>query len=140
MSENIIEITDYKSLLTVGKQQSEPQRFLFVFLQTFLSDESNDKDKQQFQSGQGGELKAIMCVDKDLADLTDFADLVSESREMEQEWHIVLIACLSGKNGHYPTSSEAEESLKIMVQTVQNGGDLSKYLAFNNQGDLLRFA
>ncbi len=140
MSENIIEITDYKSLLTVGKQQSEPQRFLFVFLQTFLSDESNDEDKQQFQSGHGGELKAIMCVDKDLADLTDFADLVSESKEMEQEWHIVLIACLSGKNGHYPTSTEAEESLKIMVQTVQNGGDLSKYLAFDNQGDLLRFA
>jgi hypothetical protein len=140
MSENIIEITDYKSLLTVGKQQSEPQRFLFVFLQTFLSAESNDKDKQKFQSGQGGELNAIMYVDKDLADLTDFADLVSESRVMEQEWHIVLIACLSGKNGLYPTSSEAEESLKIMVQTVQNGGDLSKYLAFNNQGELLRFA
>jgi hypothetical protein len=81
-----------------------------------------------------------MCVDKDLADLTDFADLVSESRVMEQEWHIVLIACLTGKNDRYPTSSETEESLKIMVQTVQNGGDLSKYLAFNNQGDLLRFA
>jgi len=140
MSENKIEITDYKSLLVAGKQQSEPQRFLFVFLQAFLSDNSSDEDTKQFQSGKGGELKAIMCVDKDLADLTDFADLISESRKMEQEWSMVLVACLSGKNGRHPTSSQAEESLKMMVQTVQNGGDLSKYLAFDNQGDLLQFA
>ncbi|MEE9336728.1 MAG: hypothetical protein V3U87_01495 [Methylococcaceae bacterium] len=140
MSQNKIEITDYKSLLAVGKQQSEPQRFLFVFLQAFLSDESSDENIKQFQSGQGGELKAIMCVDKDLTDLTNFADLVSESRKMDQEWSMVLVACLSGKNGLHPTSSEAEESLKMMVQTIQNGGDLSKYLAFDNQGDLLKFA
>ncbi len=135
----MVEITDYKSLLAVGKQQIEPQRFLFVFLQTFLSDDHSDEDKQQFQSGQGGELKAIMCVDRDLAELTDFADLVLESKQMEQEWNIVLVACLSGKNGNHPTSEEAEEPLKIMVQAVQNGGDLSKYLAFDKQGELLQF-
>lgn len=135
----MVEITDYKSLLAVGKQQIEPQRFLFVFLHAFLSDDYSDEDKQQFQSGQGGELKAIMCVDKDLAELTDFADLVIESKQMEQEWNIVLVACLSGKNGTHPTSEEAEEPLKIMVQAVQNGGDLSKYLAFDRQGELLQF-
>lgn len=140
MSENIIKITDYKSLLIVGKQQVEPQRFLFVFLQAILPDEHSDKDKQQFQSGQVGELKAIMCVDKDLAELTNFTDLVTESNQMEQEWSLVLVACLAGKNGHHPTTEEAEEALKVMVQTVQNGGDLSKYLAFDKQGDLLQFS
>jgi hypothetical protein len=136
----MIEITDYKSLLAVGKQQSDPQRFLFVFLQASLPDEHDDVDKQRFHSGQGGELKAIMCVDKDLAELTDFADLVAESKQMEQDWSLVLIACLSGVNGMSPTAEEAEQPLKTMVQTVQNGGDLSKYLAFDKQGDLLSFS
>jgi hypothetical protein len=136
----MIEITNYKSLLTVGRQQSDPQRFLFVFLQAFLSDNHNDEDKQRFKSGQGGELKAIMCVDKNLSDLTNFTDLVTESKQMEQEWNIVLVACLSGKNSTFPTSEEAEEPLKLMVQAVQNGGDLSKYLAFDKQGGLIQFS
>jgi hypothetical protein len=136
----MIEITDYKSLLAVGKQQKDPQRFLFVFLQASLPDDHNDEDKQRFHSGQGGELKAIMCVDKDLAELTDFTDLVTESKQMGQDWSMVLVACLSGMNGIPPSSAEAEQPLKTMVQTVQNGGDLSKYLAFDKQGVLLQFA
>jgi len=134
------EITDYASLLAVGRQQSEPQRFLFVFLQAALPEDHTDEDKQRFHSGQGGELKAVMCVDKDLAELTDFTDLVTESKQMEQDWSIVLVACLSGKNAVPPSAEEAEQPLKIMVQTVQNGGDLSKYLAFDKQGEMLNFA
>jgi len=136
----MIDITDYKSLLTVGRLQDDPQRFLFVFLQAALPDDHNDADKESFQSGQGGELQAIMCVDKDLAELTDFADLVEESKQMDQQWSIVLIACLGGVNGIPPTAAQAEEPLKMMVQTVQSGGDLSKYLAFDKQGELLHFS
>jgi len=136
----MIEITDYQSLLAVGKLQEEPQRFLFVFLQASLPDDHNELDKKHFQSGQGGELHAIMCVDKDLAELTDFTELVNESKQMEQDWSIVLIACLAGINGIQPTAEQADEALKMMVQTVQNGGDLSKYLAFDKQGDLLHFS
>lgn len=135
----MIKITNYETLLTVGKQQVEPQRFLFVFLQASLPDDHNDAEKQSFQSRQGGELQAIMCVDKKLEELSCFADLVRESEQMEQEWSMVLIACLAGRNGTYPTPEEAEQPLKMMVQTVQNGGDLSKYMAFDKQGELLHF-
>lgn len=136
----MISITDYQSLLAVGRQQSEPQRFLFVFLQASLPDEHNAEDEQSFHSGQGGQLNAIMCVDKDLQELTNFADLVIESKQMEQDWSMVLIACLAGKNGTRPTPAEAEPVLKMMVQSVQSGGDLSKYLAFDRQGELLHFS
>jgi len=136
----MIEITDYASLLAVGKQQNEPQRFLFVFLQALLPEDHTDENKAQFQAGKGGELKAIICVDKDLAELTNFTDLVAESKQMEQEWDIVLVACLSGRNSIPPTSEEAEQPLKMMVKIVQDGGDLSKYLAFDKQGDLLNFS
>ncbi|MCK4493845.1 MAG: hypothetical protein KAU26_07295, partial [Methylococcales bacterium] len=95
--------------------------------------------KQQFESGQGGALKTIMCVDKNLSDLTDFSDLVIESKQMDQDWNIVLVACLSGQNDQFPTAADAEEPLNTMVQAVQNGADLSSYLAFDKSGDLLQF-
>jgi len=136
----MIDITDYKSLLAVGRQQIEPQRFLFVFLHASLPTDHDDVDKDRFHAGQGGELQAIMCVDKDLAELTDFSDLVKESEQMEQEWSLVLVACLSGVGGISPTSAEAEQPLKAMVQAVQNGADLSRYLAFDKQGALLHFS
>ena len=135
-----MEITDFKSLLYVGRQQPTPQRFLFVFLQAILPDEHNENDKQQFESGQGGELRTIMCVDKNLSDLTNFSDLVMESKQMDHDWNMVLVACLSGYNDQFPTAEEAEEPLNMMVQAVQSGADLSKYLAFDQSGDLLQFA
>ncbi|MCK5889456.1 MAG: hypothetical protein KAG19_05890 [Methylococcales bacterium] len=134
------DIIDYESLLTVGREQSAPQRFLFVFLQTSLPSDHSDKDKQNFDAGQGGTLEAIMCVDKNLSELTNFSDLVTESKQIEQDWNIVLIGCLSGANGIPPTAKDAEHPLKAMFQTVQNGGDLSKYLAFDKQGTLLHFS
>ena len=125
--------------MLAAKQQPEPQRLLFVFLRTSLSKEAKHKEKQQFHSGQGGELQPIMCVDKTLDELGSFADLVEESKQMQQDWQIVLIAGLAGKNGHFPDSNEAEQPLNIMVQTVEQGGDLSKYLAFDKEGILIQF-
>lgn len=136
----MVDITNYETLLIVGRQQPEPQRFLFVFLQTSLPDNHKDEQAQRFHAGGGGELQPIMCVDKNLEELSNFADLVAESEQMEQDWAMVLIACLSGRNGVAPSSEEAEEALKAMVQTVQNGADLSKYLAFGRDGTLLQFS
>lgn len=80
-----------------------------------------------------------MCVDKTLEELGSFSDLAKESVKMEQDWQIVLVAGLSGRNGVVPDSAEAERSLKMMVKTVQNGGDLSKFMAFDRAGEPVRF-
>jgi len=80
-----------------------------------------------------------MCVDKTLDELGSFDDLVEESNQMEQAWHIVLVAGLSGRNGVLPKPSEAEQALKAMVESVRNGGDLSKYMAFDRDGTPIQF-
>jgi hypothetical protein len=134
-----IEITNYESLLLAAKAQSEPQRLLFVFLRSSLPKDHKHEEATRFQSGQGGELQPIMCVDKTLDELGSFSDLVAESEEMEKNWQIVLVACLSGKNGVMPTSEEATQPLTKMVQTVENSGDLSTYMAFNREGSPVQF-
>jgi hypothetical protein len=134
-----IKITNYESLLLAAKQQAEPQRLLFVFLRTSLPENYKDEEANRFYSGRGGELQPIMCVDKTLDELGSFSDLVEESKQMEQDWHIVLVAGLSGRNGILPDSSEADQPLKVMVQTVEIGGDLSKYAAFDREGTSVQF-
>jgi hypothetical protein len=134
-----INITDYESLLLAAKNQSEPQRLLFVFLKASLPKDHKNEEAVRFHSGQGGQLQPIMCVDKTLSELGVFSDLVAESERMEQDWQIVLVACLSGRNGVVPSSDDATQPLTMMLQTVENGGDLSKYMAFNRDGTPVQF-
>jgi hypothetical protein len=132
-------ITDYESLLTAARQQSEPQRLLFVFLQASLPKEPGAEQASRFHAGQGGELQPVMSVDKALDELGSFADLVTESERTKQDWQIVLVAALSGRNGVPPSSNEAEQPLKMMMQAVETGGDLSRYMAFDRAGTPVQF-
>ena len=136
---NKINITNYESLLSVAKEQAEPQRLLFVFLETSLPKDHHGDEAIRFHSGQGGELQPVMCVDKTLDELSSFSDLVAESERVGKNWQIVLVACLSGRNGIEPSSDEATQPLKMMVQTVETGGQLSNYMAFDREGAPVQF-
>ena len=125
--------------MAAARQQPEPQRLLFVFLSTSLPKEPNEEQLKRFNSGEGGELTPVMTVDKTLTELGSFSDLVAESEAMNAEWKIVLIAGLSGKEGVPPTSEDAEVPLKMMVTAVETGGDLSKYIAFDQAGQPVHF-
>lgn len=104
-----------------------------------LPEDHGAEEAVRFHSGQGGQLQPVMCVDKTLEELGTFTELVSEARNMEQEWHIVLVACLSGRNGVMPSSDDATQPLQVMQTTVENGGDLSNYIAFDRDGTPIRF-
>jgi hypothetical protein len=132
-------ITDYATLLEAARQQTEPQRLLFVFLQASLPKDYDEQQANRFHAGQGGQLQALMCVDKDPVQLTDFAELVAEAAQMEQDWQLVLVAGLSGRDGQPPDAKAIDQALKMMVQTVQGGGDLSRYMAFDRSGEPLQF-
>ena len=112
---------------------------LFVFLKASLPKDHNEEEAINFHSDQGGGLQPIMCVDKTLDELSKFSDLVAESDLIEPNWQMVLVAALSGRNGVVPSSENAEEPLKVMVQTVESGGDLSNYMAFDKSGDPIQF-
>jgi len=132
-------ISDFPSLIAAARQQVQPQRLLFVFLETSLPKDCEDEEKNQFHKGEGGHLRPVMCVDKTLEELGTFADLVAESENMEQNWQIVLVACMSGKNGLPPSPEESEAPLKMMMHTVESGGDLSRYMAFDKKGLPIQF-
>jgi hypothetical protein len=126
-------------LLIAAKQQSEPQRFLFVFLKASLPKDYDAAEEARFHEGQGGALQPLMCVDKSVDELTSFKDLVDESKKMNDDWQIVLVAAMSGRAGVMPNSDEAKQPLEMMVKTVEQGGDLSRFMAFDRNGEPVQF-
>jgi hypothetical protein len=132
-------ISNYADLLEAARQQPEPQRLLFVFTRPELPEGSSEAQKQAFEAGKGGVLTAQMCTDKALDELGDFSALVEESHQMGQDWKIVFVAGLGGRGGVAPSTQEAQEPLKTMISSIQNGA-FSAYLAFDPDGELVRFS
>ena len=132
-------ISSYADLLEAARQQPEPQRLLFVFAQAELPEGYTEAQTQQFQAGTGGVLTPQMCTDKALDELGYFSDLVKESHQMGQDWKIVFVASLPGHAGVMPSTDEAQEHLKTMIHSIQNGA-ISKYLAFDQDGDLIQIS
>lgn len=130
-------IANYDDLLKAAHQQTDPQRMLFVFTQSELPEDHDPAQAERFHSGRGGALTPIMYVDKKLDELSNFSDLVKESRQMGQPWKIVFVAALAGRNGVMPSDKEAQEALDIMVKSVQQGL-ISKFLAYDQDGTLIK--
>lgn len=131
-------ISSYSDLLDAAKAQSEPQRMLFVFASAGLPEGPTEDQKNRHSAGQGGTLSPVMCVDKLPGELGTFSTLVEESRQTGLVWDIAFVSSLSGKAGIAPCSDEAVQPLKMMVEAIQNGR-IESFLAFNQDGELVRF-
>jgi hypothetical protein len=131
-------ISSFDDLLRAAREQSEPQRLLFVFANAVLPDNSTPEQRARFEAGQGGALTPLMSVDKTPEELKTFAALVEESRQFGHDWAIVFVASLSGRDGHAPTSEEADRSLQRMIESIESGL-FGSFIPFDRQGQPMLF-
>jgi hypothetical protein len=131
-------ISSFDDLLRTAREQSEPQRLLFVFANTVLPDDSTPEQRACFEAGQGGALTPLMSVDKTPEELGTFAALVEESRQFGRDWAIVFVTSLSGRDGRAPTSEEADRSLQRMIESIQTGS-FGSFIPFDRQGQPILF-
>ena len=132
-------ISSFDDLLCAAREQSEPQRLLFVFANAVLPDDSTPEQRARFEAGQGGALTPLMSVAKTPEELGTFAALVEESRQFGRDWAIVFVASLSGRDGRAPTSEEADQSLQRMIESIKTGL-FGSFIPFDRQGQPMRFA
>ena len=131
-------ISSFDELLRAAREQSEPQRLLFVFANAVLPDDSTPEQRTRFEAGQGGSLTPLMSVDKAPEDLSNFAALVEESRRFGHDWAIVFVASLSGRDGREPTSEEADQSLQRMIEFIKTGS-FGSFIPFDRHGQPVLF-
>ena len=80
-----------------------------------------------------------MSVDKTPEELGTFAALVEESRQFGQDWAVVFVAGLSGRNGRAPGSLETGRSLERMIESVK-AGSFGAFIAFDRGGQPMLFS
>lgn len=132
-------ISSFKDLLRAAIEQPEPQRLLFMFAKKELPQGHVVSQKSASENQQGGELRAVMCVDKLPEELSDFEHLVAESKYTGKAWDIVFVTSMSGQNGVAPSNEDASRPLDMMVESLRNG-NIGNYLAFNRDGELVQFS
>ena len=128
-----MDITHFNDLLAAARQQTQAQRLLFVFAGATLPAHATADQRAAFEAGESGELAPLMCVDKDPADITDFAALVAESAAAGPPWALVFAAALSSQGLQPPTASQVEAALQRMVESVKSGR-LQGLVPFDAQG------
>jgi len=134
-----VNISDFGDLLRAARAQPEPQRLLFVFAHAVLPDDSTPEQRARFEAGEGGALAPLMAVDKLPEELDTFAALVEESRQFGQDWAIVFVASLSGRDGRAPSSEEADRSLQRMIESIK-AGSIGSFIPFDRQGQPLQLS
>ena len=127
-------ISSFGDLVRAAREQPEPQRLLFVFANAVLPDDATPEQRARFGAGQGGALTPLMSVDKAPEELGTFDALVEESRQYGQDWAIVFVASLSGRDGRAPTSKEADQSLQRMIESIKTGM-FGSFIPFDRRGE-----
>ena len=133
-----MDISSFDDLVRAAREQPEPQRLLFVFANAELPDDSTADQRARFHAGQGGALAPVMSVDKSPQELDTFAALVEESRQFGRDWAIVFVAGLAGRGGAAPTSTDVDQSLQRMIESIKSGS-FASFLPFDRRGDLVLF-
>ncbi|MEO6662601.1 MAG: ribonucleotide reductase subunit alpha [Rubrivivax sp.] len=133
-------IASFDDLLRAATEQSEPQRLLFVFATAGVDADATAAQKARFESGQGGTLTPLMCVDKLPSELASFEALKQESRALDQQaWDMVFVAALAGSGGISPSSQQAEAPLQRMVDSIKSGR-IDGFIPFDAQGRPVQFS
>lgn len=129
-----MEISSYNDLIALARQQPEPQRLLFVFTKAELPPEATKEQQERFEAAEGGYLIPATCVDKLVEEVTDFEALVEESKQTGVDWDMVFVAGMSGMGGTPPSSDQAEQPLKMMVEQIK-AGTIANFVTFNKSGE-----
>jgi hypothetical protein len=132
-----MEISHFNDLLVAARQQPDAQRLLLVFAAASLPEGATAEQRARFEAGESGELAPLMCVDKDPAELPDFAALQAEASVMGQDWALVFAAALSGQAGQAPATTQVEAALNRMVEAVKSGR-LNGMIPFDRQGEAVQ--
>jgi len=126
----------FRQLLAAAVAQPEPQQLLFVFAGAELPDKATPEQRARFQSGRGGALGPLMCVDKAPGEISDFAALVFEAERAGPPWSVVFAASLSGQDGRPPDKARIDLGLETMVEAVRDGR-IAGFAAYGPKGDFL---
>lgn len=128
-------IEHFNDLLALARAQAqaEPQRLLMVFTAAEIESDATPAQRAAHEAGQSGVLRPLMCVDKDPAEIADFAAIAEEARHAGPAWSLMFAAALAGRS----SAKEIERMLELLVKRVETG-ELGGLIPFNTAGEAVQ--
>lgn len=127
-------ISCFDDLIRAAHAQPDPQRLLFVFTGVEQPEGNTPAQQKAYESGAGGHLIPLACVDKTPQELTGgFTQLCDEATQFVPDWSIVFAGAMGGVLPEAPTSEQAQEPLDQMIEMIK-AGRVATLNAFDRQG------
>lgn len=127
-------ISAFDDLLRIATEQVAPQRLLLVFCKAELPEDASDRQKAEFEAGEGGVLVPVASVDKFPEALGSFTHLVAETAQHGIAWDVVFVAAMDRSQDDNPQElAQVDQTLEAMVAAVK-AAQVGNCIAFNPSG------
>lgn len=132
-------LENFDDLVRMALAETDPPQLLTVLIKAD-SIHQRGEDGQNRPLADEGVLKPIMVKARQVTPGLVFEHLKAEANELNDRWTFMMLAILPSHPAGPPAPGDVDEHLKNMARTLLTGGDLSRYLFVDRDGDLVRIS
>ena len=132
-------LENFADLVQMALAEAHPPQLLTVLIKADTVHQQDENGQNQPLVGEGV-LQPIMVKSRRVTPDLVFEQLKAEASELDDRWAFMMLAILPSHAAGPPAPAEVDEHLKNMARTVLTGGDLSRYLFVDRDGELVRIS
>lgn len=127
-------IRGFNDMIAIAAAEPQPHKLLTVLLRIDHAYRQDAEGKTRPIEDEG-ELVPIAIKAHDVESGLDFASLKADADAGAPGWGLMMTAVLPGQGPNPPDDKTVDDHLKRMAQTVMSGGNLSRFLFLDRNGD-----
>lgn len=132
-------LENFADLIRMALAEAHPPQLLTVLIKADTVHQQDENGQNQPLVGEGV-LQPIMVKSRRVTPDLVFEQLKAEATELDDRWAFMMLAILPSHPAGPTAPGEVDEHLKNMARTLLTGGDLSRYLFVDRDGELVRIS
>lgn len=132
-------LENFDDLVRMALAETNPPELLTVLIKADVVHRQDEDGQSRPLTGEGV-LKPIMVKSRRVSPGLVFSQLKDEATELDDRWAFMMLAILPSNPTGPPEPGIVDEHLKNMARTLLTGGDLSRYLFVDRDGELVRIS
>jgi hypothetical protein len=132
-------LENFADLVRMALAEADPPQLLTVLIMADAVHQQDEGGQNRPLAGEGV-LKPIMVKSRRVTPGLAFEQLKAEATELDDRWAFMMLAILPSHPAGPPAPGDVDEHLKNMARTLLTGGDLSRYLFVDRDGELVQIS
>ena len=132
-----LSVENFSDLIRMARAEKEPPQLLTVLVKAELVHQKDGDGHERPLAGEGV-LKPIMVKSYRVTDKLSFEQIKAEADALDNDWAFMMLAILPEYGFGSSGAGRADDHLKNMASALLTGGDLSRYLFVDRDGELVQ--